>query len=216
MSGLEGFLPPELWKRLVSGAAPRSYAPGQTLMRQGEKADSVLALISGRVTVSLVDEEGRDVLLAVRGGAELIGEMALFGDGTRSATVTAIDRCHAVVLTAAHFERFVRENKLQERLLRHLVHRLQEAERLRAELASLAARPRITQWLIRLAQPPVGRPGPWAGTVEIGIGQGDLIRATGLARSTVAEEITKLKAERAVVNSRTPIVVDPRRLEELL
>jgi CRP/FNR family transcriptional regulator, cyclic AMP receptor protein len=204
----------DLWERLIKVGTPRRYAQGAVLMRQGDRGESAIALITGRVTVSLVDAAGNDVLLSVRGDGELLGEMALLGDGLRSATVIALDTCRTAVLTTAQFNAFARANALEAKLFQHMVRRFQEGERIRAELASLPARPRIISCLLRLAQSSAGLPDRTMG-IDVGIGQSDLVRAVGLARSTVAEEIARLKDEAAVLRSRAPMVVDPGRLLEL-
>jgi CRP/FNR family cyclic AMP-dependent transcriptional regulator len=215
MGGIAELLGNDLWERLIKVGTPRRYAPGAPLMRQGDRGESAIALVTGRVTVSLVDAAGNDVLLSVRGDGELLGEMALLGDGLRSATVVALDHCRTAVLTRAQFTAFARANALEAKLLQHMVRRFQEGERIRAELTSLPARPRIIQCLLRLAQSSAGLPDRTWGMVDVGIGQSDLVRAVGLARSTVAEEIARLKDEAAVLRSRAPIVVDPARLLEL-
>jgi len=61
--------------------------PADTLLiKQGEPADSLLAILKGRVKVYLVDENGQELVLDVRGAGGYVGEMML-DDKPRSAWV---------------------------------------------------------------------------------------------------------------------------------
>jgi protein lysine acetyltransferase len=74
---------------IASALRPLTATPGQVLMRQGEEAVSFLLIGSGHVAIS---HEGPDgAVLAELGPGMIVGELALLRDGTRTATVTAVD-----------------------------------------------------------------------------------------------------------------------------
>ena len=64
-------------------------AAGEVLFREGDTADSAYVIVSGRVRILVRDEEGWATPIAEVGAGELVGELALLDDGTRSATVVA-------------------------------------------------------------------------------------------------------------------------------
>ncbi|MHC4956658.1 MAG: cyclic nucleotide-binding domain-containing protein [Planctomycetota bacterium] len=66
----------------------KHYANGENLMRQGEKGDFMVVIQSGEVHV-IVEREHGEVLVRKAGPGEIVGEMALFEKGKRSATVRA-------------------------------------------------------------------------------------------------------------------------------
>jgi hypothetical protein len=103
-------------RRLMSLAERRTFAPGARLMRQGELADHVAVLSSGRVRVSVRDS-GRQHTLAERGAGDLIGERAALRAGLRSATVVALERVQALLLSTADFAAFVSEYPTVLRIL---------------------------------------------------------------------------------------------------
>ena len=215
LEGLAAILPADQWNLLVANGVSRVFAPGQTLMRQGEQATHVLLVLAGRLKVSRVDVEGNTVVLAVRGAGELLGELGLFDpDRRRSATATAIDRCATRVLPTERFTAVSQQLGLQERLLSHVTRRLQEAEEVRAELSVLPAGPRIARCLLRFSAegggPSLASAGAGAGPpplVDIGLNQTELGQAAGLHRSTVALELRKLRAEGLVTTSRGHVVI---------
>jgi CRP-like cAMP-binding protein len=90
-------------------ASWQTFAPGATLMTEGEEADLVIVIFGGRTKVS-TDEGGRERVLAVRGLGEVVGERAALQAGVRSATVTALDMVWALVVPSEDFVGFVRDH----------------------------------------------------------------------------------------------------------
>ncbi|MEU8123726.1 cyclic nucleotide-binding domain-containing protein [Spirillospora sp. NPDC049024] len=87
-------------------ARPRTFGPGAPVLRQGYPADYVVVIRSGWTKVR-VDRAGEELIVAVRGPGDLIGERALFEGDAWSATVIALDTVEALVVGAADFRRVV-------------------------------------------------------------------------------------------------------------
>lgn len=150
------------------------------------------------------------LVLAVRGPGEILGEIALLDGNGHSATVIAVDPCETRVISAERFRRLTRELGLERPLLELAVGRIRESEEWRAEIAALPAGPRIARALLRLAVP---GPGPGEGP-DVRLDQAELGQATGLARSTVAVELARLRDRGIVATTRRRIVIsDPQRLQ---
>lgn len=195
---------PDAWRRLLDAGGPKSYAPGQVLLRQGDPGTHVLALVSGRVKVLRTSCEGSALVLGVRGAGEILGELAVLEGGGRSATVISIDRCETRVIPAARFLALVRSLRLESQFLRHAVSRIREGEEWRTEIAVLPAGPRLARALLRLSVP-----GP-DGQADIGLDQTELGQAAGLSRSTVAAELARLREHGLIATSRRRIIVIDR------
>ena len=219
MEGLAAILPAGVWARLVEAGVPRLYVPGRVLMRQGDPADHVVIILTGRVKVARVEADGNTLVLAVRGAGELVGELGLLNrDHRRSATVTAIDSCSTRVIPLDDFIATAQALGLERQLLQHVVRRLQEGEDVRAEMATLPAAQRVVRCLLRLAVPGVAESsGRRAAGVDIGLNQAELGQAAGVHRSTVAEVLRALRDDGLVVTARRRIViVDLTRLRRTL
>ncbi|MFG2003399.1 cyclic nucleotide-binding domain-containing protein [Spirillospora sp. NPDC048911] len=91
---------------LRSVATSRTFALGATLFREGEQADFVVIIRSGRTKIYVI-ENGRERLLAERGPGQLIGERAALQVNVRSATVVAVDTVEALILTTPDFANFI-------------------------------------------------------------------------------------------------------------
>lgn len=106
--------PDSFWAALDPGekrdfnavAQRRTFAGGATLMREGEPADHVVVVLSGRTKVC-VYEDGRELLLGERDPGELIGERAALEVSVRSATVVALDTVQALVVPTELFAEFI-------------------------------------------------------------------------------------------------------------
>ncbi len=64
---------------------------GDVLFDHGDDGDALFAVISGQLEVSVVSEDGRKLVLDIMRPGALLGEIALFDPGPRTATVAAIE-----------------------------------------------------------------------------------------------------------------------------
>jgi hypothetical protein len=89
-----------------SVASPRTFAAGARLIAEGDQADYVIVILSGRTKIS-VDENGRERILAERGPGQLVGERAVLQISVRSANVIALDTVQALVVRTGDFAAFI-------------------------------------------------------------------------------------------------------------
>ncbi len=84
-------------------------APGEVLLRAGEKANALYILVAGLLRATTVQDDGRELTLSEVGPGEMAGEMAILaGGGFYSATVSAVEHAVLVRLPREAFERIVR------------------------------------------------------------------------------------------------------------
>jgi CRP-like cAMP-binding protein len=135
----------------VSEAAlGRYYADGEIVARQGEVGDCMFIVQDGEVEI-LLEEHGTEVVLRRAGRNEVLGEMAVFEQAPRSATIRAVGRARILTLDKRNFMRRINEDpslafrliEIMSRRVRdlsHEVHELQAVVRER-EAADPAATP---------------------------------------------------------------------------
>ena len=70
-------------------AVRRRLAAGEILFEQGDQGDSLFAVISGELEVSVTSAGGKKLGLDMMHAGELLGEIAFFAPGPRTATLTA-------------------------------------------------------------------------------------------------------------------------------
>src|SRR2546430_10195447 len=89
--------------RLLALGVLARYPAGRVLIRESEHTSFVLVLLDGVAKISGLTHDGRDVLLAVRMGGDLVGEFAGVDGQPRSATVTAGGPVVARMVTRGEF-----------------------------------------------------------------------------------------------------------------
>lgn len=199
--GLASLLPQEVWQALLTNGAMRRYEKGEILMRQGDPGSHVLVLATGRVKIARVDSEGNELLLAVRGVGDIVGELAVLGGAARSATVTAIVPSVTYVLSAAGFLRIIKERRVEEILFRYLIARHRESDDARAELAGLPATQRVARVLLRFALVAGGeRP-------DLELSQEEIAAAAGLSRASVAASLAALRQDGLIATGRRRLAI---------
>lgn len=101
-------------------------AGGQTLIEQGAPGDSMYISVSGRLRAYVNDEDGVPRMVREMGRGQIIGEMSLYTDEPRSASVVAIRDSVLVRLEKAHFaELLASSSQVSMALTRQIIRRLQ-------------------------------------------------------------------------------------------
>jgi CRP-like cAMP-binding protein len=112
-------------KRITLG---KRYTDGDTIIRQGERGRDMFVIQSGRVEVIQTTEAGEQKLATLESG-DFFGEMALFEEQTRSATVRACG--DAVVLQVDKktlLRRIMEDPLLAVNLLQTMAHRIRDLD----------------------------------------------------------------------------------------
>jgi NTE family protein len=98
---------------------------GQTLMEQGQAGDSMYLSVSGRLRAYVRQDDGTQRVVREMSRAQVIGEMSLYTDEPRSATVVAIRDSVLVRLHEAHFDQLLaRSAAVSVALTRQIIQRL--------------------------------------------------------------------------------------------
>jgi CRP-like cAMP-binding protein len=184
-----------------------ALAPGSLLMCEGELGDRVMILLSGRVKVTRCSGDGNESLLGIRDPGDLLGEMAYIDQRTRVASVTALERVRALVISGAVFRAYLeRSPRMAMVVLEVVTQRLRETAVTRASDTHSDATARLAARLTELADRyGIGD----CGDVEIDLplSQEDLRAWTGASRASVAKSLQQLRDLRWIDTGRRRIVV---------
>lgn len=100
----------EALRELGAGLELVRVAAGDVLVRQGEPGDGLYVVVTGRVRIEAQSEAGTVRPLGELGPGESLGEIALWTDGKRSATVHAVDDTELVKCSGAAFDHLVEQH----------------------------------------------------------------------------------------------------------
>jgi CRP/FNR family cyclic AMP-dependent transcriptional regulator len=200
---------PEVQAELRGLGVVRRYRRGAFLALEGDRSDHVILVRTGRVKIVNTSTDGRDLLLAVRGTGELVGELnALAGsDAPRAASVIALDDVIAQTIQAADFLRFVERNPaVSFALLRQLASRLREATSRQAEAAGYDVLHRVARVLVDEGERN-GRQVDGGLVVGDGLSQHDLAGLVAASTKSVGRALAVLRGRGLVSTGRRSIVV---------
>jgi CRP-like cAMP-binding protein len=130
-------IPVEARQALAERGRLRVFAPGETLVRQGEPSDTMHVILEGRARVERTSQ-GRmaPLLLAELGTDDVVGEIGVLDGGPRTATVTAVIETRTLELhQTALAVVLIQYPAVAGELLRTLSSRLRDADELAEELS---------------------------------------------------------------------------------
>ena len=136
-------IPPAAWHDLLRQGVRREYRACERLLVQGAPETGLRLLTVGRVGVVYGSEDGKVVLLALRGAGDALGELASRGDGRRSASVVALENCEAYSVAATTFHRVIMAHGVRHQLDRYIADKLTEAAAASIDLAHLTSARRL-------------------------------------------------------------------------
>ena len=100
----------EAAQELLTLLQGREVAYGTALFRAGDKGDAMYLIQSGRVRISVNDEDGHQIVLAELAQGDFFGEMALIDGKQRAAGADVIEDAHLLMLSRENFLRFINSN----------------------------------------------------------------------------------------------------------
>jgi CRP/FNR family cyclic AMP-dependent transcriptional regulator len=101
-------LDPEALDQLCRYAKHSSLKRGATIVSKGDPGNSLIAVISGTVKISISSPDGRSAILNLIGPGEIFGEVAVLDGLARTADATANTNCEIYVIDRRDFLPFVR------------------------------------------------------------------------------------------------------------
>jgi CRP/FNR family cyclic AMP-dependent transcriptional regulator len=179
------------------------YPSGTAVFAQGDRSNRVGVIEVGHVTVSVLDADGSQVLVAIRGPGDLIGELASVDDEPHSASVIARTDLTVLLIPTADFMRTtIRHECLVEAMMRVLAARLRESDDLRVEMATKDVAARVASRLLLLSDWATG-PGH-----ALAISQQELASWVGASREAVGKALASFRKRGFVSTRRGHIVVE--------
>ncbi len=89
--------------QLASRMRPRHFAKNEVVFHKDDPAAHLYLIASGTVKISIEDDAGQEVVVGLERGGDVVGDLAIFDQGTRSATVTALTETMVFSLASQDF-----------------------------------------------------------------------------------------------------------------
>lgn len=200
--------------RIAQLAVPRSFEPGQIVFREGDASDTCYVVRSGRARAIREHADGRTITLATFGPGDIFGELAMFEDELRSATVEAVQYTSVVAVLGPDMRRLMAEHpEISIRLVVALGRRLRETNDRLAKQSFQTVQSRVAVVLSELVAQAVCAGAP-AQEVLLTATQADLAKLAGSSRESASRFLAVLERAGVISQGRGRLVVhDPSALE---
>ena len=179
---------------------------GQALFVEGDRAARVFLVQRGWVILSCVGAGGREVVLAVGGPGDVIGELSAFDGRPRSATAVAAEEVEAVVAPAEVLTRALEQPGAAQELIGLLASRVRDDTRRLVDFATLSTSGRIAWRLSELADR-FGEPVAEGVSVSLPLSQDQLASWCGASREAAVRALRALRTLGIISTGRRSVVV---------
>jgi CRP/FNR family transcriptional regulator len=201
-------------ERIAQLAVPRKFEPGEVVFREGDSSDTCYVVREGRARAVRTHRAGRTITLATFGPGDIFGELALFEDERRSATVEAVQRTSVVGVLGPDMRRLMTEHaEIAARLVIALGRRLRETNERLSRQSFQTVQSRVAVVLSELVAQEPDSDG--AKDVLVRATQAELAQLAGSSRESASRFLAVLERAGVISQGRGRLVVhDPDALKQ--
>lgn len=139
---------------LNASSVSRQYPKNTVILNEGDHADSLYVIDSGRVKVYCSDKNGKEFIMNTMSGGDYFGELALLDDDRRSASVRTMEKSTFRIIYKDDIQRVISENpNIARILMRNLTRRVRTLTEKVKSLALQDVYGRVTKVLTTMAKP---------------------------------------------------------------
>jgi CRP-like cAMP-binding protein len=188
---LTAFDPNVFLAKVGKGKTITAYAMGKVVYQQGDAADSVFYIQSGKVKISVVSAQGKEAVVALLSAGDFFGEGCLTGQKLRLATVDALEPSEILRIDKAEITRVIHhESTFSELFIAHLLSRNARVEEDLIDQLFNSSEKRLARTLLLLANfGSEGEPAPMLAKIS----QETLAEMVGTTRSRVSSFMNKFR-----------------------
>jgi CRP/FNR family transcriptional regulator, cyclic AMP receptor protein len=193
---------------LAARMRAKHFQRNEVIFHRDDAAGHVYLIASGTVKVSVPEESGQEVVIALHRGGDVFGEISLFDEGARSATVTAMTETLTFALANRDFMDVLRGNSdAMRQLLALLATRIRRSTGHIEDLVFLDLPGRVAKLLIDQSE--------LFGSNVVSLTQEDLASFVGATRVAVNRVLVDLERRGSLKLGRGQIeIMDPALLKK--
>jgi len=200
--------------RIAQLAVPRTFEPNQVVFRENDDSDTCYVIGEGHARALREHTDGRSITLANFGPGDIFGELAMFDDEKRSATVESLDHMQVIAILGPDMRRLLNEHPtLAVKLVVALGRRLREANERLARQSFQTVQSRVATVLSDLVAQ-ARTEGAGERDVLITATQSDLAKLAGSSRESASRFLAVLERAGVISQGRGKLTVhDPSALD---
>jgi len=185
------FDPQAFLAKVGTGKTIQKYRKNRIIYAQGEEADRIFYIQSGKVKVTVVSEQGKEAVVSILDPAQFFGEGCLNGQALRIGTARAMEECLITSITRKAMLAALRKEPIfSELFMTFLVTRSNRIEEDLIDQLFNSSEKRLARLLLLLANFGKNRkPTP----IDASINQGTLAEMIGTTRPRVSYFLNKFR-----------------------
>ena len=185
------FDPKRFLSKVGNGRSQKKYQKGEVVFSQGDAADAVLYIQSGKIKLTVVSEQGKEAVVAILATRDFLGEGCLTSQTRRMSTATAMGAATVVRIEKSAIIDVIRlEPLFAEMFISHLLERSVRVEADLVDQLFNSSEKRLDRILLLLANfGKEGKPEP----IIAKISQETLAQMVGTTRARVSFFMNKFR-----------------------
>ncbi|MFC1516762.1 Crp/Fnr family transcriptional regulator [Thermodesulfobacteriota bacterium] len=138
---------------IVASSQKKKYARGSQVLHKGDVGNETYLIMKGKVKVIITHTDRKEIILNILKSGDFFGEMAVFDNMPRSATIVAEEDCECLIISRENIKDLIKRNpQIAFKLLSDMSKRVREADEQISSLAHLDAKGRVAQTLLKLSK----------------------------------------------------------------
>jgi len=200
--------------RIAEVAVPRSFEPGHVIFREGDSSDTCYIVRDGHARAIRVHGDGRTITLATFGPGDIFGELAMFENERRSATVEAMSKMSVIAILGGDMRRLLNDHhSLAIKLVIALGRRLRQTNERLARQSFQTVQSRVATVLAQMVAQAQAE-GAGDNEVLLVTTQADVAQLAGSSRESASRFLAVLERAGVIEQGRGKLTVhDPSALE---
>lgn len=177
----------------------KKFTKGYLIVNQDDPGDTLYIVISGHVKVSLLNEDGKEIVLSLMKEGDFFGELSLLDDEPRSASIIAIEDAVLFLVTRRQFYQLIASHPvILRKVIKEICTRLRRADEKIKSLAFFDVYERTIRVLQQLARDHGIKTKNGIEVLHAPTHQ-ELSTMVGTSRETITRIIKVLKKDRSLV-----------------
>jgi CRP-like cAMP-binding protein len=215
-TALFGSLDEQDRRAIVARMRRVQFQSDQMIFSRGDTGRDIYLVLEGRIRLSVLSSEGRELSFAHAGPGHVFGEIATLDGGERTAGATAISSVQAMSLPREVMLELIEHNpKVAMATIRFLCQRLRDTDQRLEAIALHRIEVRLARLMLSVLKLQGAAPKDGQAKLDLGISQSEVGLLIGASRSKVNTALTALEAMGAITRSGSAYICDIETLKNV-
>lgn len=184
---------------VASIASYRKWKAGNVLFQRGDEGSYLIVVVSGRIKISLITPQGKELTLRHLEAGSIFGEMAILDGQPRSADATAMTGTEGYVISKRDFLEVLERNpQAYQAIIHYLCTKLRETTEQLETIALYDLDARVARFFLATLRNIHGNELPESANLQLSLSQAEIASIVGASRPKINRSILTLEEAGAI------------------